>query len=343
MVEPKKERVEKLSKKSSYFFLLFYALALILLYLIFRPFLTYLILGGIIAFFMYPINKWVQGRIKNRVFSSFIMTILVLIIILIPLVLITTSLIKESSNVYKEYSKINLDDTSTKLSKAVGFEIDLKELLNPLITKTRELLTTSIPGFISSISELVINLFVMFFLIYYAFKEGDVLVNGFMNMLPISKSHTSQLKDETKKVLYGVIYMQFLVALIQGTLGGIGFWIFGIPNPVLWGIIMVILSFIPFLGTPLVWGPAVILEIASGNIWIGIGLLLYSGILVLNIDNVIKPKLIGDETGMHPVLVLIGIFGGIALFGMIGMIIGPVVVALCFLVIKFFNKDVHFA
>lgn len=332
----------KLSKKSNYFFLLFYALAIVILYLMFRPFLTFLILGGIIALFMFPINKRLQKWIKNKVISSFILTVIVFLLILIPLIFISVSLVKESTNVIKAYSEIDFDRASNDISSFIGYKIDLKQLSNPVIAKAGELLATSIPSLISSITDLVINLFVMFFLIYYAFKEGDSLVKGFMNMLPITKNHRNQLRDETKKVVYGVIYMQFLVALIQGTLGGIGFWIFGIPNPVLWGFVMVILSFVPFVGTPLIWGPAVLLELSAGNTWVGVGLLLYSGILVMNIDNLIKPKLIGDETGMHPVLVLIGIFGGIALFGLIGMLIGPVVVALCSLIIKFFNKDVDF-
>jgi predicted PurR-regulated permease PerM len=182
----------------------------------------------------------------------------------------------------------------------------------------------------------------MFFLIYYAFKEGDSLLTSFMNILQYQKTK-DQILDEANKVLYGVMHGQFLVALIQGGLGGLGFWIFGFPNPIFWGFIMVILAFIPMLGTPLVWLPASLIQLSQGNQFGAIGMLLFGGIVVLNIDNVLKPMIIGKRTGLHPMLVLLGIFGGIQFFGIIGMIIGPVIVALCILIIKFFNQDVIFA
>jgi len=337
----KKKHLEISAKRLDYFLFILFILAIVLLFFIIKPFLLYLILGVIIVMFLHPVNKLMQKWIHNRIISSFVMIFVVLLLILIPSVFLISSVIGESSTVVNAIGNINLDDLSVQLSEQLNYDVNLRELIDPLIIKIGEFLTVSLPKFISSITEIVIGIFVMFFLMYYGFKEGEELMESFLKILPMTKAHKKELVVETKKVLGGVLYGQLLVALIQGLIGGIGFWIFGVPNPILWGFAMVILAFIPFLGTPMVWVPAVIYEFSIGNIWIGVALLLYNGLLTTNIDNIIKPKIIGTSTGMHPVLVLLGIFGGIVLFGILGMIIGPVVVALCTLIIKFFNRDIH--
>jgi len=339
----KKKHLEISAKRLDYFLFILFVLAVVLLFFIIKPFLLYLILGIIVVMFLHPVNKIVQKFISNKVVSSFVMIFIVLALVLVPSIFLVTSVVGQSENVVNAIRGINLDNLSTQLSEQLSYDINLRELVNPLISKIGEFLTVSFPKFISSLAGIVVGLFVMFFLMYYGFKEEEQLMESFLEFLPMTKQHKKELVIETKKVLGGVLYGQLLVALIQGIIGGIGFWIFGIPNPVLWGFVMTILAFIPFLGTPMVWVPAVLLEFAQGNVWVGVGLLIYSGLLTTNIDNLIKPKIIGTSTGMHPVLVLLGILGGIALFGILGMIIGPVVVALCTLIIKFFNRDIHIA
>lgn len=332
-----------LTKKANYFFIALYVLAIILLFLIFKPYLSFLILGAILVIFFYPVNRKVQSWVKNKTLSSAIMIILILLFITAPTFYIASTIAHEASNAYRMMASANLDRISSDLQEIIGADVDLKEVFLPLTSTVINYVSESIPTLINSIAELVISLFLMFFLMFYGFKEGDKLLKSLMDALPISKGHKKEITDESNKVLYGVLYGQILIALIQGFLGGLGFWVFGIPNPVLWGFIMAIFSFIPFLGTPIVWLPASLMELAAGNYFAGIGMLLFGGIVVMNIDNILKPKIIGDRSGMHPVLVLVGIFGGIQLFGVIGMIIGPVVVALCVLIIKFFNRDVVFS
>jgi len=317
-----------------------YLVALVILFLIFKPFITYLITGVVIVIFMYPLNKWLHRFVKNSSISASIMIIIVLLLILIPSFFISTALVKESSKAYSALSRINLTETEQFINLHLNSNFSFEKSVIPLTSTITGFVSQSITAFFSAITLLIINLFIMFFFMYYGFKEGDKLLEGFLEIIPIKKIHKKLMVDETKKVLYGVMYSQFLVSLIQGALGGIGFFIFGIQNPILWGFVMAFLAFIPFLGTPIVWLPAVIIELSKGNYFTGIGLLLFSGIIVAQIDNVIKPKMIGSKTSMHPFLVLIGIFGGLALFGIIGFIIGPVIVALCSMAIKFFNEEI---
>jgi predicted PurR-regulated permease PerM len=145
--------------------------------------------------------------------------------------------------------------------------------------------------------------------------------------------------NRTRDVITAVLYGQLLIAVLQGLVGGLGFLIFGIENPVFWGFTMGVLSFIPLLGPPAVWLPAAIYLIYAGNLVSGIGLIIYGVVIVMNIDNFLKPKLIGGKSGMHPIVVLVGILGGITLFGFAGFIIGPIILALALLIIKFYNED----
>lgn len=317
-----------------------YLLALVLVFLIFRPYITFIILGLIITYFLTPLNKKVQGVIENKTLSSLLMSFLTVLIIVVPLVLIIGSVTQDARSVYNELTVLNLDNLSQTIEQTTGINIDLNEIMTPLLIDLRSYITNSIPDILGFATELLIKLFVMLFVIYYTFKEGDKIVKNLFQKLPFSKTQKSEIKEKIKNVLSGVLYGQFLIALLQGIVGGIGFWIFGINNPLFWGFLMSVLSFIPLLGPPLVWGPAAIYLFYIGDFWVGVALVLYNLLIVMNIDNFLKPKLIGSRTGMHPAIVLIGILGGITLFGIIGFIIGPIVLAISLLVIKFFNQDV---
>ena len=129
------------------------------------------------------------------------------------------------------------------------------------------------------------------------------------------------------------------MAVLQGILGGIGFFVVGIPNPVFWGFIMTILAFLPIVGTGLIWGPAGIILIAEGNIIWGIFLLVYGFFIVAGIDNIIRPRIISGKGKIHPIVALIGIIGGLKVFGFLGIIIGPLIAALFITMAEFFYED----
>ncbi|MCF7866055.1 AI-2E family transporter [Candidatus Woesearchaeota archaeon] len=316
-----------------------YVLAIVVLYLLFKPFISALVVGGIIIILLYPLNKKLQKKIKNKTLSSTIMLVLVIIIILIPAYFLFSNLAIESGKAYTSFSKLNITQITQSINDVTGLNLEIHTTINKLTTKALEYLENSALSILGSVTEVLLSLFIMFFFIFYGFKDGEKIQDAIINILPVKKEHKNHVLTETKKVLNGVMYGQMLVSLLQGFLGGLGFWIFGIPNPILWGFIMAIFAFIPFLGTPMIWLPAAIIAFLSGNVVGGIGMLIFGAIIVAQIDNVIKPKIIGDSSGMHPVLVLLGIFGGLALFGLIGFILGPLVVAISILLIRFFTEE----
>ena len=145
---------------------------------------------------------------------------------------------------------------------------------------------------------------------------------------------------------YAVIYGSIIIAIIQGTLGGIGFAIFGVPSPLLWGVVMIFASLIPYIGSSIIWFPAALMLIFNGYfnseinpIIKGILLILYGILIVGTADNILKPKIIGDKGGLHPVLVLLGVVGGLSFLGFIGMFVGPIILAMLVVFIKIYEEE----
>lgn len=184
----------------------------------------------------------------------------------------------------------------------------------------------------------MVGLFIMFFVMYYGFRDGEGFIKRIRDLLPLEPALKESLFYEVRTITQAVLYGQVMTALIQGTLGGIGLLIFGISNWLFWGAIMIIMAFLPLLGTPLIWVPAAVSQILDGETARGVGLLIYGSTIVMNIDNVLRPRLMSGRTKVHPVLILLGVLGGLKIFGFIGMLVGPLILAVLVAFTKFYEQ-----
>ena len=164
--------------------------------------------------------------------------------------------------------------------------------------------------------------------------------------MPLKSKYRKHVFKKLNDMAYAVIYGSIIIAIIQGALGGIGFLMFGLPSPILWGIVMMFASLIPYVGSSLIWLPASLILIFSGYVNSdstlmvkGILFILYGVFIIGTIDNILKPKIIGDKGGLHPVLVLLGVVGGLNLLGFIGVIIGPIVLAMLVTFIGIYEEE----
>lgn len=214
---------------------------------------------------------------------------------------------------------------------------------NPVVSEQISSITESLTskilqtgsGILLSIPKLFLNLFVMFLTLYYFLKHGAELVERLNHYLQLQKKQYSFILLRLKEIVHGIIYGYLMVAIIQGSLGAIGFYFFGIPSPLFWGLVMAILALIPVLGTGFVWVPAAIILMIDGlsqssNLLVlkGAGLFLYGLLIVSTMDNILKPKLISEKAKVHPLVILIGVLGGLVFFGVLGVIIGPLVLSM---------------
>ncbi len=327
---------------TKYFFI---GLVLVLSYLTFiivKPFLAYLAMGIILTYLMYPIFETVNSKITNDALASGVMIVIILLVLIIPSFFITKTLVSQASGAIGMVQGGVVDNVSDFLAGFGIPEEQVNEIARDLINRLSNFVVDSASGIISSLPQLVLGLFILFFVIYYGFKDGKELYKTIEDHIPLKPKHRDKLMKDIHKVSHAVLYGQVLTAIVQGAVGGIGFLIFGLPNPVFWGFIMIIVSFLPVIGTPLIWVPAGLIEIAQANYVAGIGILIYGVVLIMNIDNVLKPKLISEKAQIHPVVIIVGVLGGLSVFGFSGIILGPLILGLLITMLRFYTEEKSF-
>ncbi len=325
-----------------------FLLLIVLSFFIVKPFLLAIFLGAIFAYSFYPLYKWGKKKLGNDSLRAFLICLIVLILIIIPAIFFVKTLIQESYTIYvlgKQKISIGLfkqcnnyfcnllKELSENPQVKYQFEESLKLITNSIIRKGSDILV--------SIPKILLNLFVMFFTMFYFLKDGAVFVRKVGSYLSMQKKKYVIVMRRLKEIVHAIVYGYALIALMQGALGALGFFVFGVSSPLFWGMLMAFLALVPYLGTGLVWGPAAIIIFLDGifqdsNVLIykGIGLFFYGLIFIGGIDNLVRPKIIGAKAKIHPALILLGIFGGIFFMGPIGVIAGPLIFSLTAMVIE---------
>jgi len=363
-------------KLAKYFFIFAFIVVIYLSFLIVKPFIRPILGSIIVAYLFYPVYKWVYKKLKRKKLSALLVTICIILILIIPFAFTMNKLIKEATLTYVTINQmvargsiINIDCDETK-----GALCALSLRIKNIVTKPRfryyvdqslnkiiSFITDSASEILISLPRRFIDLFIVFFIVFYLFKDGKEIVSRFGELLPIKKHYKAHILQEFKEVMWGVMYGNVLVALIQGAVGGFGFFIFGLilnkfggiyspallGSPIVWGLIMALFAMVP-LGTPVVWLPIALVQLLKGlfenNLWLvgtGIGLLIYGTFVISTIDNIIKPYVIGARSKVHPGLVILGIFGGLIVFGFVGLFVGPIVLGMLATFIRIYEKERH--
>ncbi len=176
--------------------------------------------------------------------------------------------------------------------------------------------------------DFLVSFFIMLYLLFFLLRDGAELSKTVREALPLARPHTHYLLNKFTTVIRATVKGNVVVAMVQGTLGGLAFWVLGVQGALLWGALMAFLSLLPAIGSALVWGPVAIYFLATGAIWQGVALIAFCALVIGTVDNVLRPILVGKETQMPDYIVLMSTIGGIALFGINGFVIGPVIAAL---------------
>ena len=337
-------------------------LAIILLaFYIAKPFLPAIFTGGIIAYLSYPLYTKTLKHIKNRNAAALMISILIILLITIPFLIVLGLISKEAYSTYASLSQQNLGTnfmsimcknedwvSCRSLKSLVHFlpEDNLDYYLQTTIEKITGFILSNASKFLASIPSVLLNLFVMVFVVFYFLRDGSALGAKIKNILPLNESHKREVIDKFHHVTYGVFYGNLTIAILQGVLGIIGFAVLGVPSPVLWGFVMMLFALVPYFGSAIIWLPAALnlifmgyLQNDASDIIRGIILIAYGALVISTIDNILKPKLIGSKAKIHPILVLIGVLGGLSLFGFIGLVLGPLMLALLVTFIDIYEKE----
>jgi predicted PurR-regulated permease PerM len=325
-------------KQERIFFAVLFGFIAILAVIIMQPFLSYIVLAGILAYALFPMYRFFRHRIGKPAVASSLSIVVVLVLMVLPSFFLVSELVQQVSGAYNTFQIENVQNIEDYLSGLTGNRIRFEGMLASGLDQIRTSIVALAPDVLGSISELLLGLFIMFFVMYYGFRDGETFIAYVRQLLPLEPDLKESLFYEVRTVTQAVLYGQVMTAVIQGTLGGIGLLVFGVPNWLFWGSIMIVTAFVPVLGTPLIWVPAAASKILEGDMVRGIGLLIYGATVVMNIDNFLRPRLVSGRSNVHPVLILIGVLGGLKIFGFVGMLIGPLVLAILAAFIKFYEQ-----
>lgn len=331
---------KKLETNSFLFLLL---VAGVLTFFVFLPYLSSLVFAITLAIVFRPIYEWMSEAMGDRNgLAAILMVLLILILVVGPLTLLGFKVFQEARNVYASLAESGGGDFTTSVTQSIektirGFYPDFKLDFTDYSSKALTWFTDNLGKIFSSITSLIINFFVGLLALFYLFKDGDKLRDFVIKYSPLSRNYNDDIFDKLKLTLNSVFRGSLIVALAQGIVAGIGFFIFGVPNPAFWGSFVVIASLIPSIGSAIVIVPAVIFLYFTGSGIAAIGLLAWGILVVGLIDNFLRPYLIERGIKIHPLLILLSVLGGIQFFGPIGFIAGPLVLSLLFTLLNIYS------
>lgn len=318
----------------------------VLLFFIFKPYLGVVFVSGILSIVFYPLFKKLTAKFKdNKSLAALVTTLLILIFIIIPLAALSVLLLKEAVDLYNLVAlggktqgfiqqvnvlleKVNALLPVGVLDAQVDFEPYVRNILNWVIGHFDSVFATIFGG--------VLNFFLMLVSLYYLFILGDKIKDGLVSWSPLPDKYDEEFIQTLKSSVDAVLRGRILVAAVQGLLIGVGFAVFGVGSPVLWGFVGGIASLIPMLGTSIVTVPAIAFLFFTHHFAAGLGLLIWGSIIVGLVDNVFSVVFLRNKIKIHPLIVLFSILGGVEVFGAIGLLAGPVVVSAFLSLIKIY-------
>lgn len=306
-----------------------------------RGYLMTLLLAGLFASLNQPLyHRILKGTKERQSLASALTLMVFLLIVIAPLSIILSIVVAQAIQVGQAVGPW-IQETISRPDRILTFVEDLPffdylasyqdeilQKLGDLVSSVSTILVNSLTQLTSSTVHAAFLFFIFLYSMFFFIRDGKKLIYTILYYLPLEDEPERRLLDHFTSVTRATVKGTFLIGIIQGTLAAIGFWVAGIDSVVFWGLIMTVLSIIPLIGTPLVWIPAVIILAISGKVLAAVFLGLYCAVLVGSIDNILRPILVGKDTKMHEMYILLGTLGGIGLFGMWGVIIGPVIAAL---------------
>ena len=332
----------KAEKFSRYFLLVVLIGIGIIFFNMLKIFFIPIILAAVFVVLFYPLYGWVLKLFRNKKSLSSLVCCFILLSGLITPVFILGNLVSGEAislyqNVEQKVQKIIQKGDERVLQNIQEYKwikklhldkIDWQASIQESTKAAAKLLATVINKASKETFQLIANLFLAFFAMFYFFRDGDKLIQRLKYLSPLADKYKEELFIRFTSVSRATIKGSVVVALIKGFLGGLTFWIFGINSPILWGVVMAILSIIPLLGAWLVMYPAAVILLFLGHIWQGIAMFLISTLIISSIDNILQPRLVGRSTGLHDLLIFFSTLGGISVFGVMGFIVGPIIAAL---------------
>jgi len=308
------------------------------------PFYGAIFWGAILAIIFAPVHRRIAAKLgKRRNLAALASLLLVLLVVIVPVTFITGSLVQEGANLYQRVKSGNLNfgayfqqvldalppSVHNLLSRFDLADISsLQDKLTAGAMQGSQYLATQAFNIGQDTFQFLISFGIMLYLLFFLLRDGSVLSARLRAAIPLTDTHKTHLLRKFTTVIRATVKGNIAVAAAQGALGGGIFYVLGIQGPVLWGVVMAFLSLLPAIGAGLIWAPVAVYFLVTGATWQGVALILYGVLVIGMVDNVLRPLLVGKDTKLPDYVVLISTLGGMALFGLNGFVIGPLIAAL---------------
>lgn len=320
----------------------FIVLALVLLYDVISPYFQPLAWGSILAIFFFPVHNRVRRLVGNRTAAAALTLLFVLVSLVGPMTWLSITLIQEANSAVRGMPQGFLEraaDRVEEVAKEAGIPIgDIQEQYRERIRAGTALVASKITDILSTVIHSMFHLLIFLLTMFYLFRDGPRLMQILKDVAPVGEDTRDRMIGEATDMIQATILSSVVVSMVQGILGGLTFWILGLPSPLVWGLVLGVLAFLPVIGPSLVWAPMGTYMIFNGDPWRGVLLIVLGFVFVSSSDKVLRPILIAGRARLNELLVLVSLLGGLEAFGFIGIILGPVIVATCVGMLKGYRE-----
>jgi len=325
----------------------------VLLFMIVRPFLEAILWSMLLAFLLFPAQRTLSLRLRGRsTLTALILTVVTTVVLIAPAPLLAVTFARQAGDLFGRLQRvvtgsgisgpgdllsIPLVSRALRWAEAVA-PIDAQQVRDWLIGGAQALLQGLVVvsgAFVVGALNALVGLTITLFLLFFFLRDGEAMVGTAVRLIPLDRQRRGQIVDHVGAVTRAVVFGSLLTALVQGLLVGIGFALVGLPSPVVFGALAALASLIPMIGTTLVWVPAVGVLLVQGRWVAAIVLLAWSVAVVSSADNVVRPLFISGRAQISTLPVFLGLLGGVSAFGPIGLVVGPVLVALTLALLRF--------
>ena len=315
-------------------------LILIMAFIIIKPILLSIISGLILAYVFNPLYYNIKKVIKEKNTSALIVGLLVVLIIFIPLWFLIPLLIQQVFQSFNTLQTLDVGGFVKQILPTTSAQIHTS-LTNAILNFIGQITNTSLStlgGFLLELPKVLLNLAVLIFVFFYTLRDQDKLKKFISGISPLKKENEKVFVKQFKGMTSSIIFGYIIVGIIQGIATGIGLLIFGVPNALLLTLFAIGASIIPLIGPWLIWVPAAIYLLTTGHTTAAIIFTVYSAVIVSSIDNFLRPYIVARKTNSSSVIVLVGMIGGLLVFGLLGIIIGPLILSYAILFIEAYKN-----
>ena len=329
-----------------YFFFLLFIAVVGLAFFIFLPFLAALVIAAIFSVLFYPVYQFFCGRMRfPRGLGALATILIIVILVLVPLLVLGFLLFDEARTLYQQIGQSGssgaiadfIQNIEQQIEELVPVSINLAEIVREGLRN----LSQGLGGIFAGTVHAMVALFIWLVSLYYFLKDGERFTRSIIRYSPLDDKYDWDILHKLKRTIDSVIKGSLVIALLQAVATSVGLFLFGVPNPILWGAIAGLGALIPGIGTSIVILPAIMYLFFTQSTVLAIGFAIWGATAVGLIDNLLGPKLIGQGVHIHPLFILLSVLGGLVFFGPAGLFLGPIVLSLLFVLGEIYTSIVR--